>query len=161
MVLGMAAKREETKNERSLLYVFAYLFEWLSGIIVYFIAKDNNPRLKKHAIQAILLGITSIVIAFIFSLLLVPIVSAIVNILIWFYGIFAGIRAYYGVDVKIPGITPYAERHASYQTLPPAKRKQAKVTSQEEDAVAALKMRYVQGKITKKKYEQMKKDLEK
>ena len=156
----MATKGEKNNQDRSLLYIFAYVFEWLSGIIVYLIVGDKNPRLKKHAIQAILLGVMSIVIALIFGFLLIPIASSIINLIIWVYGIFAGVKAYYGVDVIIPKITPYAERHAGYQTGLKTKKKEETTKTNDTEAIKALKLRYAQGKITKKRYETLKKELE-
>jgi uncharacterized membrane protein len=153
---------EKKKENKTILYIIAYSFEWLSGIIVYFLSKENS-RLKKHAFQAIVLGVISFILSFISSLLLLPILSAVINVCIWFYGLYVGFKAYGGIDVEIPILTEALNNKEKPRVEEVKKElKSIKTSNQKEegDALKALKLRYAKGEITKKKYNEMKKELE-
>jgi uncharacterized membrane protein len=70
--------------------------------------------MKFHSMQAILLGVVSIIIAVIFGLISFGLVSGIINLLIWVYGLYVGLEAYSGNDVTIPLITDYARKYSGY-----------------------------------------------
>ena len=136
------------EEENKLVYIVAYLFALLSGIIVYLIA-GQNKRLKFHARQAIVLGIIIFVIGFI------PIVS-LLTIVIWIYGVYIGVQAYYGKNISVPFMSKFEEKPAKTH----GKAKRTSSSSEDNDALKALKLRYASGKITKKQYMKMKKDIE-
>lgn len=151
-------------EENKVIYILTYFFALISGIIVYLIAGDNE-RLKFHAKQAIILGVIIVIVGFI------PILS-IISLLLWLYGIYIGYKAYKGEDIGLPFITSSGEvpqegqpaEHPKHTTHAKAAKttkavKETKVT-EDDDALKALKFRYAQGKITKKQFDQMKKDLE-
>ncbi len=90
----------------NLTFLITYLLEWLTGLIVYFTVGQNDKRARFHAIQAIVLGIVSIILSFILDFVFLPL-SGIVAFLIWLYGMYIGYEAYKGVDVKIPILSDY------------------------------------------------------
>ena len=69
--------------------------------------------MKMHAIQVMLLGLMAIIVSIVLGI--IPILSSFIGLIIWIYGIYVGVKAYSGTDVSIPGLTPYAERHAYNQ----------------------------------------------
>lgn len=97
--------KQTKKNEKSLVFIFAYLLAWLSGLIVYITAGQENKRMKFHAIQAIFLGVIGFVISFI------PIIG-LIWVLVWLYGMYIGWRAYEGEDVEVPYIGDYAHHYS-------------------------------------------------
>ncbi len=103
----MATKKVNTqKSDDNLAYLLAYLFEWLTGVIIYATASPSDKRLRMHALQAIALGIISIVASFILDFIFLPIAGLVV-FLIWLYGMYIGYEAYKGIDIKIPVISDY------------------------------------------------------
>ncbi len=87
------------------IYVVIYLLTWLSGIIFFFLS-GNDKRKKRHSIQAIMLGILGIIIAFI------PYINFPFNIILWLYGLYVGYMASINEDVSIPVITDLAKKYA-------------------------------------------------
>lgn len=141
------------------IYILIYFFELLSGVIVYLIS-GNDQRAKFHSKQAIILGLVTFILGFI------PIVS-ILNIFIWIYGLYIGIKAYNGIDIALPMMkvpnyskpsTDAKQEVGSTRTL--KTKKTQKTIKKESKALSVLKLRYANGKITKKQYLRMKKDLE-
>jgi len=100
----MSAK---SKNVNNAYFILTYLLSFLSGIAVLVLYGDTNSRLKLHALQAILLGIISVVVAAIFNLLLPPL-GSISGLLIWVYGMYIGLEAYSGNDIDIPIVSEFA-----------------------------------------------------
>jgi uncharacterized membrane protein len=84
-------------------YILVYLFTWLTGIIFFLISK-NDKRKRQHSIQAIILGIIMMVIAFI------PYIG-VISILIWLYGLYIGYKASINNDAAIPYITHFAKNY--------------------------------------------------
>lgn len=154
----MSINTNTKKEEQNSTYILTYLFSWLSGLVVYFTAAKKNTRMKKHAIQAMLLGLIAIIVSIVLGI--IPILSSFIILIIWIYGIYVGIKAYSGTDVSIPGLTQYAEKHAYNQANTQIKRKQQESKISNIDAMKALKMRYAKGEITKKKYDTMRRELE-
>ncbi len=99
--MGMA-KQSDTDR---VVYILAYLFIWLSGIIVYVTEGQRNKRVKFHALQSIFLGIMIFILAFI------PYVNF-VGLALWVLGIIVGVIAYAGQDIVIPWIGGYAKHYA-------------------------------------------------
>jgi uncharacterized membrane protein len=95
-------------------YIIAYLLEIITGIAILLIVKEKDKRIKFHSFQAIFLGIGSIVVAIVFGLLYISVVATLVNILIWLYGMYAGLEAHNGHDIEIPLVSVYARRYSGY-----------------------------------------------
>ena len=148
-------------SDKDIIYFLTYLLTWITGLIVYFTKAKTDKKAKFHSIQAMLLGLLSAIIS-IFILPFLPIVW-ILSLLIWIYGLYIGYRAYSGMPANIPYLSDYAQKHSSFnaQTSGHASKIKHSMSSEEEhDALKTLKMRYAKGEITKKKYIQMKKELE-
>ncbi|MEM3030230.1 MAG: hypothetical protein QXH27_00705 [Candidatus Micrarchaeia archaeon] len=86
----------------------AYILGWLTGLIVFLIAKDNE-ELKFHGMQSILLNVATIVVGMVLSIVLIGIL---VFPLGWLYGIYIGYKAYQGERVLVPVLGEYAEKFA-------------------------------------------------
>ena len=98
------------KDKENIMYIFVYLFMWLSGIIMFFTAGQKNKRMKFHSLQAIFLGIIAIVL----DLALVLFLGQLVAFLIFIYGMYIAIKAYYGEDIKVPIVAGYAAKYSGY-----------------------------------------------
>ncbi len=161
----MGATTEDSSKSRASdkdsIYFLAYLLTWITGLIVYFTKAKTDKKARFHSIQAMLLGLLSAIISIVI-LPFLPIVW-VLSFLIWIYGLYIGYRAYSGMPANIPYLSDYAQNHSSFneQTSEHASKIKHSVSSEEEhDALKILKMRYAKGEITKKKYIQMKKELE-
>ena len=97
-------KPAEGKKEGSMVYILIYFFTWLSGLIFYLIEKDNK-KIRFHAMQAILLGVVMIVLGLTFIL-------AILDPLLWLYGLYIGYKESQGDTVRIPYLAEYADKYA-------------------------------------------------
>lgn len=157
-------------KDRNGFYILIYLLLWITGVIAYFTKGKNDKRVKHHAIQAILFGIFSAIISVVLTIASLGFISFITSVLIWIYGMYIGYEAYVGKDVNIPYISNYAEVHSDYKLETESKtEKKSKTNTQSKekssksydaDSLKALRMRYVNGKISKKEYSEMKKELE-
>lgn len=144
---------DNMKEENRAIYILVYFFEFISGIIGYFFAGENE-RLRFHSKQAMILGVISFIISFI------PIVS-VLTVFIWLYGLYLGIKAYKGKDVGLPIITSKIEEEAVESEHTSRKKvTHSKVAESTGEHIKALKLRYAKGEITKKEYNKIKKDLE-
>ncbi len=106
----MVMEKKTKSGNDNIVYFLAYLLLWLTGIIVYLTSGRSDKKAKFHAIQAIFLGVIGIIISVFFSILYVPLVSSLLNFLIWIYALYVGFQAYNGVEVDIPYITEYAKK---------------------------------------------------
>ena len=109
IMAGATAEKMEKKAPAAqgdtTLALVAYILSWLTGIIVFLIAKDRLA--KFHGMQALILGIIGLVISFI------PFVGWLVSFVIWLYGLYVAIvYAHKGVMYKIPYIGEYAEKYS-------------------------------------------------
>lgn len=95
--------------DRKSFYFLAYVLSLITGIVMLVIAGQDR-RLKKHAIQSIMLGLLSIIISLV--LFFVPFLPTIVSLLIWLYGLYVGFEAYSGKDIVIPWISGFADEHS-------------------------------------------------
>lgn len=85
-------------------YVVIYLLGWLTGLVFFFIS-GKDVRKKRHAIQAIVLGVIGFIIG------LMPFIG-ILFVLVWIYGIYVGYKASVNQEVDIPFITEFAKKYA-------------------------------------------------
>ncbi len=98
-------------------YIIAYVLSFITGFFVLIIKGEQDQRLKMHAMQAIFLGVISIIIWVLFGLLFffgLGIIGSLLNLLVWLYGLYVGFEGYNGKDIKIPVITDYAKRYSGY-----------------------------------------------
>lgn len=101
--------RREKQHEQDLMFLVAYILPvitWLSGIVVFLVAKRSDKRLRTNALQATFLGIAATILFFI------PVVGWVVAFVLWIVGIIAGAKAYEGEDVSLPFIGDYARKSA-------------------------------------------------
>ena len=99
----MPEKDTKQANDTGLVYVLIYFFTWLTGIIFFVIEKDNK-KVRFHALQAIFLGVIMMVLGFTFIL-------AILDPLIWLYGLYVGFKQSQGETVRIPYLADYADKY--------------------------------------------------
>jgi uncharacterized membrane protein len=93
-------------EDGKLLSLVAYIFSWVTGLIVFVIAK--NMVAKFHGMQSIILGLIGFLISW--TVILFPI-----SILLWIYGLYVGFVYGYqkGEIHKMPLIGDYAERYSA------------------------------------------------
>lgn len=86
--------------------LIAYLFNWISGLIILFAYKDNDSRTKFNACQAIVLGaignISSVALGFI---PVVRYVGYLISALVFAACIIGMIKSYNEEDFEIPVIS--------------------------------------------------------
>lgn len=81
----------------------AYVLTWLTGLIVFLITPKERKKVRFHAMQAILLGIVSVLLLWTF----------IGPLLIWLYGLYIGYQEYSaGVTMEVPVLGAYAHKFA-------------------------------------------------
>ena len=103
----MAPKTENTPD--NFIYLLTYLLEFVSGIFVYATVAQDNKRIRRHAIQAILLGIVSVIAYYLFLIIALGILSSVITLLIWLYCLYLGYEASKGNDVEVPILTSYVK----------------------------------------------------
>ena len=82
----------------------AYIFTWLSGLIVYLLAKKGDRHTRFNAAQAIMIGIAIWILAWI------PLFGWIVALLLYFVGLYAAVKAYNGHTLEIPLLESLAKK---------------------------------------------------
>ena len=93
---------EITSDDR-LWALLAYVLSPIVPIIILLMEdKKNRPFLRKHNLQALVLGVINLVLSIVLSATLV---LACIPLLIWIYMIYLGIQAYQGKDFDVPLIT--------------------------------------------------------
>lgn len=101
------------------MFVIAYCLTLLSGICVYFIADNDNMRLKFHAVQSVYLGIVSFIFGVLIGIFIAPL-SFLIFTILWIYGIYIGYIAYStNKDMDIPFIGEYSRQMINKQKSPP------------------------------------------
>ena len=82
----------------------AYIFTWLSGIIVYLLAKKSDKHTRFNAAQAIMIGVAIWILAWI------PFFGWVVAMLLYFMGLYAAFKAYHGDKLEIPLLESLAKK---------------------------------------------------
>jgi uncharacterized membrane protein len=89
----------EVTSDDKLWALLIYVFSPLVPIIVLLMQdKKDRPYLKQHNIQALVLGIISVVTS-----------GVCIGLLVWLYQVYCGIQAYSGKPVVIPVITDFVK----------------------------------------------------
>jgi len=92
-------------NNDNTMAAIAYVFGFVSGIIIYLIEKDKPDKSKYvmfHAVQATILGVVWFVIAFL------PLIGQLLILISWVVMIY---KAYSGEEYHIPVIGDYADKY--------------------------------------------------
>src|SRR3954462_2953743 len=85
----------EVTSDDKLWAMLAYILSPIVPIIILLMPdKRDRPFLKAANVQALILGIITVITS-----------SFCISILVWIYAIYCGIQAYQGKMVEIPGIT--------------------------------------------------------
>jgi uncharacterized membrane protein len=131
---GAKSSEDSKQNQQSgvggndsVMFLFAYLLSWISGIIVLLMYGERNKRLKFHAMQSILYGIGAMVVVvildFIFAAIIfstlgffylawLALIPNLIGLLLWLYGMYIGYQGYTGKDIEIPFVGPMAKQHS-------------------------------------------------
>jgi uncharacterized membrane protein len=122
-----AATPTATEDEKTLSAV-SYILTWLTGLIIFFVAKKDQRYARWNAIQAIGLGVAGFALAIIFNVLWVAFafggatgfaIGSIFAMLSWpvwialiVLVIVCAVKAYQGSPIRLPLIAPIADRNA-------------------------------------------------
>lgn len=107
----MEGTTTKAEGDRTLAAV-AYILTWITGLIIFFIAKKEDKYARWHAIQAIGYGIAATVISIIVGFLPVPYLGTIVWILIIVGIVVLAMKAYQGEKMRLPVIAEMADKNA-------------------------------------------------
>jgi uncharacterized membrane protein len=113
------------ESERGLACL-AYLFLWLTGLIILLTAKKEEKYKRWHAIQAIALGIVVVIVYIVVNILVNILFSAsgtgafgpsmaitgIVNLAVLILIIFLMVKTYQGTTIRLPGLAGFADKSA-------------------------------------------------
>lgn len=125
MVEGQTQTLAAPESERGLATI-AYLFLWLTGLIIFFTAKKEEKYKRWHAIQAIALGVVAIVVYIVVNILVGMmfatsttggfgagmILTGLVNLAILALVIYMMVMTYKGTTVRLPGLAGFADKNA-------------------------------------------------
>ena len=99
------------------LAAVAYVLTWLTGLIIFFVAKKEDKYARWHAVQAIGLGIalTAVYVLLAILMLMVP-AFGVVTWIVWLLAlvliIILAVKAYQGQKVRLPVIADFADKYA-------------------------------------------------
>jgi uncharacterized membrane protein len=103
---------DETKSQDNLMGALAYLFGWVTGVILWFTMAKSSKFIRFHAMQSIIFSVVLMVIFFVLGL--IPFIGWIISGLLglatfiaWIYLMF---KAYQGQMYKLPFIGAYADK---------------------------------------------------
>jgi uncharacterized membrane protein len=92
-------------SDDKLWALLSYIIAPIVSIIMLLIEeKKNRPFIKFHAVQSLILGIIAVILYVVLGWIFVGLC---LGFLVWAYGIYLGIKAYGGVNVKVPVITDW------------------------------------------------------
>lgn len=95
----MNMNTNEVTDSDKLWALLMMVFAPLVGIIALLMEdKKNRPFIKYYAIQSIVLGLLTLILS-----------GVCVGVLVWFYSIYVGVKAYSGEWVQIPVITDFCK----------------------------------------------------
>ncbi|MCB0119263.1 MAG: hypothetical protein H6634_01485 [Anaerolineales bacterium] len=91
------APMSDISSDDKLWAALAYVFSPLIPIILMFMEdKKDRPFIKAHNMQALILGIITVVTS-----------GICIGILVWLYQLYCAYQAYQGLEVKVPVITDF------------------------------------------------------
>jgi uncharacterized membrane protein len=101
----------------------AYLLLWLTGLIVFLIAKKEDKYTRFHALQSIFLGIFLMILGFLFSAIFSPLFFLRGGYFMWGWSnivwvftvivvIVMAVNAYNGKKISLPFIGKLAEKYS-------------------------------------------------
>jgi uncharacterized membrane protein len=97
-----------------LVYVFAYLFPIVTGLIVYFIFGEKDPKLKFYSLQAFVYGIFLFLFYVILRVIVLGLNSGygtivllvgLITLFLWVFGLYVGYEGSKGIKINIPLVT--------------------------------------------------------
>lgn len=95
----MTNLNSEITSDDKLWALLAYVLSPIVPIIILLTEdKKNRPFLKAHNVQALILGIITIITS-----------TFCIGILVWFYQIYLGFKAYQGEYVEVPVISNFVK----------------------------------------------------
>lgn len=104
--MDMGSDMEITDDDK-LWAMLAYILSPLVPIILLLIEeKKDRPFIKAHNMQALVLGLVSVVVATLLGWLVFPLC---LNLGLFIYAIYLGMQAYQGKMVTIPVITDFVK----------------------------------------------------
>lgn len=107
----MSAPESSNESERGLAAV-AYVLTWITGLIIYFLAKPEQRYAKWHAVQAIGLGIVAVLGAIVFAILPIPYLTTIWWLLVIVAIIVFAVKAYQGERMRMPVVADMADKNS-------------------------------------------------
>lgn len=112
--MAVKKKYEPHELDENTFFIIIYLIPLVTGLVILLLKGNEDKRIRLHAIQSIILGIVFIVIWIIFGFFgtILLLLVNVLDLLVWLYGIYVGLRAYGGVDTEIPIITDYAKQYS-------------------------------------------------
>jgi uncharacterized membrane protein len=93
----------EITDDDKLWSLLSFLFPVIGLVVLLIDEKKNRPFIKYNAVQALMLGVISAVLAF-----------ALVGFALWVYSIYLGVKAYNGETVTIPVLTDFGKKQNWY-----------------------------------------------
>jgi len=98
--MSQYSQTSDLTSDDKLWSLLAYIINPIFPILILVMEdKKNRPFMKYHAIQALCLCVIIVVLSFVC-----------VGVLVWFYSIYCGIKAYQGEYVTIPLITDFCKK---------------------------------------------------
>lgn len=95
--MSQASSSPEITSDDRLWSALAYVFSPLVPIILMFMEdKKNRPYIRANNMQALVLGIITVVTS-----------TFCIGLLVWLYQLYCGYQAYQGQEVKIPVVTDF------------------------------------------------------
>lgn len=118
--------RPEPRGDDTTLAAVAYILTWLTGLIIFLVADDDDTYSRWHALQAIFFGIVVTVIGWILSavgfaagfgggpgaMLGFGLLGGIWGLIVLILIIVLAVKAYQGESVRIPVLAGLADDHA-------------------------------------------------
>lgn len=111
MAAAPPAPATSSDNERTLAAV-AYILTWVTGLIIYFVAKKEDRYARWHAVQAIGFGIAATVVSIVLSILPIPFMGTIFGLLVIVGIVILAVKAYQGEKVRLPIVAEIADKNA-------------------------------------------------
>lgn len=115
-----------TEDQKALAAV-AYILTWITGLIIFFVAKKEQRYARWHAVQAIGLGIVAFAVGIVFNMLSTMLafgsgglaIAAFLGLLSFAFSIavivliiLCAVKAYQGTPMRLPVLADFADKYA-------------------------------------------------